>query len=408
MLICRNFCFLTKVVKQNGAAVKYVPQIARELRNLPRQSLELDEAKEVDRELPNHRRQTTQVDNIHSRIRESANKYLKDELRQMEKEHDPNTSTTKATSSFGYNNNSHLPISTNIENEEESSLEVGEAKKDYVPTFNFAAYVNKSPTLQQFVKLGVNLHSIERRKGLAKFLLGLEFEKDVKPYLYFLQDQGVSPDLFGEFITKNPLIFKIDVDDLQTRVNYLESKNFTVEQRLRIFSRNPYWLMFSTRRIDRRLGHFQKEFRLSGDDIRFLTTKQPRLITYSMEHIRKSTFCIREEMGFDKDEIKCLLLNKPRLWMMKSDDVIERFAYAHQTMQLSHGMLLQFPEVLASREFRLSQRHGFLVTLGRAQYDPEKDLYISPRDLVSGNDYQFVRNVAKSDLQTYELFLKTL
>lgn len=95
------------------------------------------------------------------------------------------------------------------------------------------------------------------------------------------------------------------------------------------------------------------------------------------------------------------------LYFLDSDLLIERFAFAHQTMQLSHDMLIQFPEVLSSREFRLRQRHEFLVTLGRAQYDPEKDLYISPRDLVSGNDYQFVRNVAKSDLETYELFLKT-
>lgn len=70
-------------------------------------------------------------------------------------------------------------------------------------------------------------------------------------------------------------------------------------------------------------------------------------------------------------------------------------------------MLIQFPEVLTSRGFRLHQRHEFLVTLGRAQYDPEKDLYVSPKDLVSGNDFQFVRQVAKSNLETYELFLKT-
>jgi len=45
--------------------------------------------------------------------------------------------------------------------------------------------------------------------------------------------------------------------------------------------------------------------------------------------------------------------------------------------------------------------------LGRAQYDPQKDLYISPIDIVQGNNFYFVRNVAKSDLQTFDLFLKT-
>lgn len=402
MLILRNLRFITKVTKPDVNLLNNAPRIVRELRSQSRQRPDINISEEVvepntkPTAQENHDEQHAQTG-----ITEAVNKYLKDELRQIE-----NAQSADATATYNKPNNKGLK---NVSDEEadENALSIGEAKKDYVPTFNLAAYVNKSPTLQQFIQLGVNLHSIERRKGLAKFVLGLEFEKDVKPYLYFLQDQGVSPDVFGEFITKNPLFFKIDLDDLQTRVNYLESKNFTPDQRQRIFTRNPFWLMFSTRRIDQRLGYFQKEFRLNGDDVRFLSSKQPRLITYNMEHIRKSSFCIREEMGFDQDELKCLLLNKPRLWMMDSDMLIERFAYAHQTMKLSHDMLIQFPEVLSSREFRLRQRHEFLVTLGRAQYDPEKDLYISPRDLVSGNDYHFVRNVAKSDLETYELFLKT-
>ncbi|XP_053956707.1 transcription termination factor 3, mitochondrial [Anastrepha ludens] len=403
MLIVRNINFLAKIAKNKVKTSCYVPLIVRELRNQPRQRSE----KPVSQEVELHDGQFTQSAQTEqigqNRITEAVNKYLKEELRQLENQHAIDDATTDNSSV----QKSRLPTSDEGFENDDRSLAVGEAKKDYVPTFNFAAYVDKSPTLQQFIKLGVNLHSIEKRKGLAKFLLSLEFDKDCKPHLFFLQDQGVPADVFGEFITKNPLFFKVDIDNLQTRVKYLESKNFTPAQRQRIFTRNPFWLMFSTQRIDRRLGHFQKEFRLSGDDVRFLTSKQPRLITYNMDHIRQSTFCIREEMGFDDDEIKCLLLNKPKLWMMKSDELVERFAYAHQTMQLSHDMLIQFPEVLSSREFRLRQRHEFLVTLGRAQYDPEKDLYVSPKDLVSGNDYQFVRHVAKSDLETYELFLKT-
>nr|XP_014086298.1 transcription termination factor 3, mitochondrial [Bactrocera oleae] len=402
MLILRNLGFVTKVTKTDVNLLNNVSRVVRELRSQTRQRPDIRVSKEVDEVNTKPNAQVT-YDEQHAQtgITEAVNKYLKDELRQIE--------NTQLDDSNVTNNDATQKVIKNVSAEEadDNALSLGEAKEDYVPTFNLAAYVNKSPTLQQFIQLGVDLHSIEKRKGLAKFVLGLEFEKDVKPYLYFLQDQGVSPDIFGEFITKNPLFFKIDLDDLQTRVNYLESKNFTPDQRQRIITRNPFWLMFSTRRIDQRLGYFQKEFRLNGDDVRFLSSKQPRLITYNMEHIRKSSFCIREEMGFDKDELKCLLLNKPRLWMMNSDLLIERFAFAHQTMQLSHDMLIQFPEVLSSREFRLRQRHEFLVTLGRAQYDPEKDLYISPRDLVSGNDYQFVRNVAKSDLETYELFLKT-
>lgn len=185
-----------------------------------------------------------------------------------------------------------------------------------MPTFNLAAYANKSKTLQQFIKLGVDLHKIEKRKGLAQFFLQLEFEKDVQNHLLFLKDIGVSPDLFGEFITKNPLIFKEDLDNLQTRINYLEAKHFTKSMITRIVENNPFWLMFSTKRIDRRLGHYQKEFHLNGNQVRELSCKQPRLITYNMAHVIRSTFAVKEEMGFDRQEMRTLVLAKPRIFML--------------------------------------------------------------------------------------------
>lgn len=46
-------------------------------------------------------------------------------------------------------------------------------REAHVPSFNLAAYVNNSSTLQQFLSLGVDLHSIERRKGLGDFVLKL-------------------------------------------------------------------------------------------------------------------------------------------------------------------------------------------------------------------------------------------
>ena len=183
------------------------------------------------------------------------------------------------------------------------------------PSFNFAAYVNKSETLKNFVELGVDLSKIEKRKGLPQFILKLDFDRDIKKHLFFLHDLGLPADCYGEFITKNPLIFKETIEDLETRVYYLRSKKFTIEQVRRIVEKNPFWLSFSTKRIDRRLGWFQKNFKLGGDDIRFLAAKQPQLITYSMEHIREATFSIREQMGFDEDEMKVLLLSKPRYWM---------------------------------------------------------------------------------------------
>lgn len=185
------------------------------------------------------------------------------------------------------------------------------------PTFNLAAYVNKSETLQQLIKLGVDLSKIEKRKGLPQFILKLNFDNDIKPRLLFLHHTiGINPDLFGWFITKNPLIFKENLEDIQIRLNYLQSKQFTPQQITTIIEKNPFWVMFKTQRIDQRLGFFQKTFKLDGDEIRALVTKQSKLITYNMKSINLISFSIREEMGFNNDEIKTLLLNMPKIWML--------------------------------------------------------------------------------------------
>ncbi|XP_062556204.1 transcription termination factor 3, mitochondrial [Armigeres subalbatus] len=276
------------------------------------------------------------------------------------------------------------------------------------PTFNFAAYVNRSESLKKLVQLGVDLHKLEKRKGIPQFLMQLDFEKNMKQHLVFLAEIGVNVEQFGEFITKNPLIFKEDLGNLEVRVNYLESKRFLPEQITRIVVQNPFWLMISTRRIDRRLGFFQKTFELRGDEVRSLTVKQPRIITYNLEHIRKSTFSIKEEMGFDAQETKALLLSKPKLWMINQDKLQYRFDFVHQRMQVTHAEILKHPEILESRDHRTKQRHGFLKFLGKAQYDPSKDLYISLKTLVEGTDQEFVINTAKSSMQCFDDYLKTL
>lgn len=184
------------------------------------------------------------------------------------------------------------------------------------PAHNLAAYVKRSPTLQQLLHLGVDLHRIERRNGLADFVLRLDFEKDVKPRLRFLADVGVPADALGDFLTRNPLICREDVNALTTRIHYLQSKGFVAADIARIVETNPFWLMFSTQRIDGRLGFFQKQFELSGVEVRQLVVRQAKLITYGLDAVRKSSFVLQEELGFSQAETKRLLLTAPKLWMM--------------------------------------------------------------------------------------------
>lgn len=77
-------------------------------------------------------------------------------------------------------------------------------------------------------------------------------------------------------------------------------------------------------------------------------------------------------------------------------------------MKISNEKIVLEPECLLTREFRLKQRHQFLTYLGKAQYDPTKDLYISLKSLVVGTDLEFVLNVAKTTIDVYDSFLRTL
>lgn len=76
-------------------------------------------------------------------------------------------------------------------------------------------------------------------------------------------------------------------------------------------------------------------------------------------------------------------------------------------MKISHEQLLQSPEILYTRAFRIKQRHEFLESLNRAQYDPWKDLYVSLKSLVEGTDAEFAVNVAKSTPKNFNAFLRT-
>lgn len=182
-------------------------------------------------------------------------------------------------------------------------------------TFNLAKFADDSYTLQQLVKLGVELYKLESDRDVTEMLLTLDFEKDIKPYIQFLHDCGVMPERLGYFITRNPKIFKEDMNDLHTRIRYLRAHHFSPEMIRSIVNKHPPWLSFKTKNIDYRLGHFQNAYKLSGHQVRQLTVTCPKLITYDMNRIRKSSFAVQEEMGFNLIEAQLLLLQAPRVWI---------------------------------------------------------------------------------------------
>lgn len=81
----------------------------------------------------------------------------------------------------------------------------------------------------------------------------------------------------------------------------------------------------STQDINEKLGFFQKQFGLTGNEVRLVAAKKPKLITYDLQKIRRSIFSVKEEMGFTAEETKKILLKKPGIFMKSNDKFLQTF-----------------------------------------------------------------------------------
>lgn len=77
-------------------------------------------------------------------------------------------------------------------------------------------------------------------------------------------------------------------------------------------------------------------------------------------------------------------------------------------MKVDHKYIVNNPEVLLCRAFRLKQRHLFLEKLGRAQYDPKKENYVPLTALIKDTDPEFCKTYAKCNVSDFNIFLKNL
>ncbi|XP_060133679.1 transcription termination factor 3, mitochondrial isoform X1 [Zootoca vivipara] len=275
-------------------------------------------------------------------------------------------------------------------------------------SFSLQDYVDHSETLQKLVLLGVDLSKVEKRSVAGQLFLKLDFEKDIKNIILFLKDVGLEDKQLGPFLTKNPYIFREEVEDLKTRVAYLTSKKFSKEAIAQMVSGAPYLLLFSVERLDNRLGFFQKELGLNVQKTRDVVTRLPRLLTDSLEPIKENLKVYELELGFSQNEIRHIAHRIPKNLGISKRKLTEIFDYVHNVMGIPHSMMVQFPQVFNSKLLRIKERHMFLKFIGRAQYDPKQPNYISLEKLVSLPDDVFCADVAKAEKQDFCIFLKTL
>lgn len=149
---------------------------------------------------------------------------------------------------------------------------------------------NSSETLKELIKLGVDLHQVEkhRHREIPSLILNLNFDKDVKPIIEFYNNLGVPIEELGSIFTKNPKLLTESPNSLQVRINYLKSKKFSDKAIARIVQKAPYWLTFQVREVDRRLGIIQRMFSLSGNEIRNVVLQCPKLVTLPIDKVQVS------------------------------------------------------------------------------------------------------------------------
>ena len=86
----------------------------------------------------------------------------------------------------------------------------------------------------------------------------------------------------------------------------------------------------------------------------------------------------------------------------------EVFDYLHTSMGITRNQMLVWPSIFRTRPYIIRDRHLFLLALGRAQYDPCLENFVSLKVLGSSRDSEFCRNVAKCEEAEFHAFLKTL
>ncbi|XP_059480425.1 transcription termination factor 3, mitochondrial [Neocloeon triangulifer] len=283
---------------------------------------------------------------------------------------------------------------------------------EYGPTLprsqTLAAYVNRSPTLQKLVDLGVDLSIVEKKLDIAEQILKLDFDRDIAKYIQFFTDIGVPADSLGVLFTKNPNLLLEDLEAMQKRIDYLMVLKFEFKDFERLVVANPKWLSFSVEEMEKRVAFFQNEFKLNLPEFRKLALTCPKLITKHIKEIRANSFSIIVEMGFTSNERKSMLMQKPRIWTLPNKDLVERFHFLHNTLKIPHKQIVKQPHALLARLNYVRQRHFFLHSLSKAQYDPALPNYVSLLALVSGSSAEFASNVAGSSADDFSRFLKTM
>uniref|UniRef100_A0A914Y4I7 Mitochondrial transcription termination factor n=1 Tax=Panagrolaimus superbus TaxID=310955 RepID=A0A914Y4I7_9BILA len=274
---------------------------------------------------------------------------------------------------------------------------------------SMAAYVNHSKVLQNLLDLGVDLLDIDTKTTLARHFVRMDWEKDAFPRLNWLvKSIGVDHEMLANYITRNPFFLIQNLDEMKERVSYLKSKKFTKAQIIKIVTENRYWLNMDVKTTDSRLGWLQRQFKLSGNEVRYLITKEPRLFVFGLGPLQRLVLLLNNELRFTEQDIKKMLLEDPRLFMIEAKHIVLSFNYLAIKMDIPNYLIVDYPCSLRCSVAAIRKRHEFLKRLNKAIYNPELPGCVSLQNLLQPSDRKFAENVARVKLEDYNTFLKIL
>ncbi|KAL4233995.1 mTERF [Mactra antiquata] len=280
-------------------------------------------------------------------------------------------------------------------------------KVDIPPIFSLDSIVNDSKVLQDLVKIGVDLTSLQK-KGMIETVMRMNSKKEMAPYIFFLRDCGVPNESIGRLITRCPWIFQHSLHNLRVRVDYLRSKKFNIDDLSNMLERDPKFLLIPVEVMDARLGYIQKTFNLTGVQIRQKVSSYSKLIIAPSVCLQHSMILFKKQLEFTPEELKTMFLIYPKVFHTDKEEIIRNFDYVHNVMEISHDLIAKYPSILRGGLRRIESRHRFLLKCGRAQYDNTQENYISLETFITKRDEDWCFEVAKASLAEYNNFLKMI
>ncbi|CAL8073358.1 unnamed protein product [Calicophoron daubneyi] len=237
---------------------------------------------------------------------------------------------------------------------------------------NLAAYVPRSYTLTQLVKLGVDLSKIESVPGVANMLVKMDFHSSIEPVLWKLSDLGFSLNQIARVLTVFPKILQVPLGEIERRIFYFLERGFNQAFVVDMLHRYPLVLQLTSIEVDRQLGEVQTLFHLTVQQVRTVVTSVPNVILHPISKIKDNYVILTKMIGFSPESSKEMVLVSSKLLITDRERLLKNFAFMHSQLDLSLQSIQMWPSVLSAAPQILEQRATFLVRRGLFQPDPMK------------------------------------